>query len=144
MEALEESLHAVLGAEAIFLPVLRYREEEREKRLNKRRRKENKSVWTWVLSPRISFYSSIFFQGRWTCWLESFTRKKVKSKKTHPTASPCPPSPSQPDFVFGTVESEVDAKSCCSKVHPKCLITAFLPLDRCMNKSVWNTLLKSV
>lgn len=88
------------------------------KRLNERRRKENKSVWTWDLSLRISFYSAFLCFPRqvWTCWLESFTRRK-SNPKTHPTTSPLSP--------FGTVESEVDAKSCCNKVPPKCLITAF-------------------
>lgn len=62
------------------------------KRLNERRRKENKSVWTWDLSLRISFYSAFLcFPGQvWTCWLESFTRKK-SNPKTHPTTSPLSP-----------------------------------------------------
>lgn len=94
------------------------------KRLNERRRKENKSVWTWDLSLRISFYSAFLCFPRqvWTCWP---SQEKSQIQKHTQQLPPCPPSPSQPDFGFGTVESEVDAKSCCKKVPPKCLITAF-------------------
>lgn len=65
------------------------------------------------------------FQGR--CELAGWSPSQEESQIQKHTQQlpPCPPSPSQPDFGFGTVESEVDAKSCCNKVPPKCLITAF-------------------
>lgn len=90
------------------------------KRLNERRRKENKSVWTWDLSLRISFNSSFLCFPRqvWTCWLESFTRKKVKSKNTPNNFPPVPRH--QVSLTLALELWKV-------KLMPKAVVAKFLP-----------------
>lgn len=92
MEALEESLHVVLGAGAIFLPVLRYTERKKGKKA-KREKEEGKQECLnlrSVIEDFLLLCLSLFSKAGVNLLAGVLHKKKVKSKNTPNNFPPVP------------------------------------------------------